>query len=157
MKSLYLCFFAIILILLPIIHGAKLGRKDIVSISSGTSFGFCRGYCQRSINIKTDPYKLIARKEPNFPQDEYPPVVKQFPFTLAEWKNLTNLVDPQGFRALNDTIGCPDCADGGAEWIEIKWPSLTKRVTFEFGKTINGFKALIEALRQIRKDSVDTL
>ena len=153
MKSLYLCFFIIILILLPIIHGAKLGRKDIVSISSGTSFGFCKEYRRRSINIKTDPCKLIAREESPL----YPPAVKQFPFTLAEWKNLINLVNPKGFRALNDRIGRPHWADRGAEWIEIEWPSLTKRVTFEFGKTINGFKGLIEALRQIRKDSVDTL
>lgn len=155
MKSLYLCSFAIIL--LPIIHGAQLGRKDIVAISSGTSFGFCIGYCRRSINIKPDPYKLIARKEPNFPQDEYPPVVKQNSFSSAEWKNLINLVSPRGFRALNETIGCPDCADGGAEWIEIKWPSVTKRVTFEFGKTIKGFNGLVEALRKLRKKYVDDL
>lgn len=155
MKSLYLCLTVVIL--LPVISTSGLGRRDIVSISSGTSFGFCIGYCRRSIDIQRDAQRLTARKEPNFPQAQYPPVIKQYPFSSNQWGNLVSLVDPQGFRALSETIGCPDCADGGAEWIEIKWPTVTKRVTFEFGQTIPGFEQLVEALRRIRKRYVDNL
>lgn len=155
MKSLYLFVFSVVC--LAVVNSYGLGRNDIQAISSGTSFGFCIGYCVRSIFIRSDRDKLVARKEPNFPQDEYPPVVKQYPFSSNRWKALISLVDPQGFRALDDRLGCPDCADGGAEWIEIKWPTVTKRVTFEFGQTIPGFEKLVETLRNLRKKTVDTL
>ena len=51
---------------------------------------------------------------------------------------------------LDDRIGCPDCADGGAEWIEIDSMDGVKRVTFENGQTVNGIEPLVEKLRQLR-------
>ena len=155
MKGLYLCLFSIIFV--AVINGQGLGRNDIVTISSGTSFGFCISYCRRSIFIRSEHDTLVARKEPNFPQDEYPPVEKRYRFTANEWTTLISVVNPRAFRASANTIGCPDCADGGAEWIEIKWPTVTKRVTFEFGKKIEGSEELVLALRKLRKQTVETL
>lgn len=60
-------------------------------------------------------------------------------------------MDLQRFRALDDRIGC---ADGGAEWIEIKWNSSIKRVTFENGQSIEGFDALVKKLRSLRNKYV---
>ncbi|CAF4619589.1 unnamed protein product, partial [Rotaria socialis] len=34
---------------------------------------------------------------------------------------------------LDDCIGWPDCAGGGAEWIEVNWSTKSKLVTFEYG------------------------
>lgn len=48
-------------------------RKDIVAISSGTSFGECLGYCRRSIFLRGNSRKLIALKEPNAPDRAFPP------------------------------------------------------------------------------------
>ncbi len=28
-------------------------------------------------------------------------------------------IDYESFKKLNEIVGCPDCADGGAEWVEI--------------------------------------
>ena len=102
------------------------------------------------MNITANPLKITALKEPNSEQAEYPPVTKTFAFTHAKWKKLVALLDLKTFQALDDQIGCPDCADGGAEWIEVKWLKKSKRVTFENGQTVKGIEGLIEKLRQIR-------
>jgi len=70
---------------------------------------------------------------------------------------LISLVDSKGFRALDDSIGCQDCADGGAEWIQINWPDINKRVTFENGQLIKGFEGLINELRKLREQYVNNL
>ncbi|CAF4279798.1 unnamed protein product, partial [Rotaria sordida] len=48
---------------------------------------------------------------------------------------------------LDDRIGCPGCADGGIEWIEVNWSKESKRVTFEYEALINGIEELIKYLR----------
>lgn len=149
MKTLHLCLFFVIY--LTRIDGKCVEKNKIVSISSGTSFGMCMGYCRRSINITSNPNELISLKEPNYDQLEYPIVSQKYPFSSDQWKQLINLVNSKSFQALDERIGCPDCADGGAEWIEIQWPNITKRVTFEYRKSIEGFEGLIETLRSLRE------
>jgi hypothetical protein len=53
---------------------------------------------------------------------------------------------------LYNRIGCPDCADGGAEWIQVDWIDESKRVTFENGRMVEGIEKLIEKLRQMREE-----
>ncbi|UJR24092.1 hypothetical protein I4U23_027059 [Adineta vaga] len=143
---LYFLFF----VTLTLINGKCLS-KQILSISSGTSFGMCFGYCRQSISIKSNPkYELITLKEPNYPQATFPIEEKQYSYTENEWKQLISLVDIESYEQLDERIGCPDCADGGAEWIEIQWGTKTKRVTFENGQLIKGFEGFINELRNLR-------
>ena len=130
-------------------------RFRIVSISSGTSFGKCFGYCQKSINITLNPLEIHSLKQTNSPQFEYPMIRKQDSFSLKQWNELLDLVHSKGFRSLDNVIGCPDCADGGAEWIEITWPDINKRVTFQYGKSIEHFQEFIDHLRELRKEYLD--
>lgn len=62
MNQISICFLFTILI------GAvySLEIKDIQSISSGTSFGMCRGYCQQSINFMINPLEILAVKRVTF-------------------------------------------------------------------------------------------
>ena len=154
MKSLYFGLLGIIF--LPLIHGAGLGRKDIISITKRRSFGLCIGYCEQWIEIRPPPTKLTARLERYSPANK-PPIEKRYPFSSKQWEDLIKLVNPIGFRTLTDKIACPLCRDGGGESIEIKWPNLTKRVTFDFGVTIEGFEQFIEALRTLEKTYLDPL
>lgn len=143
----------ILVTILIVINGEIIRSNDkILSISDGLSFGFCRDYCRRSINISSIENELIGLKEANFEQDEYPPVEKRYPFPSNDWQELINLVDPESFRSLDERIGCPDCADGGAEWIEIQWTNENKRVTFENGQLIKGFEGLVVKLRELEKN-----
>ena len=44
---------------------------------------------------------------------------------------------------------CPDCADGGAEWVELGFENKVKRVTFEYMKEPEELKTLIPSLREL--------
>lgn len=154
LKGLFLSIFLIYF--LTTIDAKKCpSKKQIVSISSGTSFGMCMGYCQRSINITSNPYKLLAIKQANYAQQEYPTVQQENPFSSQQWNKLINLVNLNKFQSLAETLGCPDCADGGAEWIQIDCLDFTKKVTFEYGKTIEGLESFIKQLRQLREQYVN--
>ena len=50
-----------------------------------------------------------------------------------------------------DVIGCPDCADGGGEWIEVTFDDTVKRITFEYGDTLEPIQNLIDQMRIIRE------
>ena len=49
-------------------------------------------------------------------------------FSNKDWDNLLELLDTEKFYALSEVIGCPDCADGGAEWIEIVTEEKTQKM-----------------------------
>lgn len=55
------------------------------------------------------------------------------------------------FDQLSETYGCPDCADGGAEWVEVERSRMGRRVTFEFGKPPERIGALVSSLRAVRQ------
>jgi hypothetical protein len=143
--------FVVLAFSVLVVNGQEIGNSDILSISSGTSFGKCVGYCRQSINVMSNPSQVIASREANFDQASYPPVHVKFPQTSTEWNDLASLVNLKTFQSLNDRIGCPDCADGGAEWIQIDWTDGSKRVTFENRQTVKGIEELIERLRQLRQ------
>jgi hypothetical protein len=148
--------YLLVISLLTVAYG-QFDTKDIQSISSGLSFGMCRGYCQQSINMTSNPIRLVASKEANFAQKPYPPVKQQYPFSSAQWNELVALVHLNTFTKLGDTIGCPGCADGGIEYIQVNWINGSKRVTFESGRAIKGFESLIEKLRQMREEYITQL
>ena len=144
-----LTFYLFSVVIFNVVRG-QFSSNDILSISSGTSFGMCRGYCQQSVSVSAKPLQVVARKEPNFAQQPYPPVRKPFAISSSEWSQLLSSVNVENFSKLAERIGCPDCADGGAEWIQINWLNGSKRVTFENGRTVAGIENLITQLRAIR-------
>ena len=63
--------------------------------------------------------------------------------------NIGNLMtDYELFKKLNEIVGCPDCADGGAEWIEIIKGDSKHKVTFECGKAPKEIDSLVTVLRE---------
>ena len=124
--------------------------EEIVEVKSGQSFGMCIGKCHNELVITGDriTLKQIERKERGGETNTY---------EFAESANLQLIlqeikkIDETKFLALDEFYGCPDCADGGAEWVEITFKGKEpKKVTFEYGKTITGFEDLISTLRANR-------
>jgi hypothetical protein len=56
---------------------------------------------------------------------------------------------------LDSIFGCPDCADGGAEWIEINTIDKKHKITFEFGKEPEELKSLLGYLKTCLKSIED--
>ncbi|CAF3689426.1 unnamed protein product [Rotaria sordida] len=88
----------------------------------------------RSILEDQQLTKKITKIQRKLHNESYPPVQRQFPFSSSQWEQFVSLLDLETFTALADRIGCPGCADGGIEWIQVDWADATKRVTFESGQ-----------------------
>ncbi|CAF1092183.1 unnamed protein product [Rotaria sordida] len=151
-------WYALVITLLLVVRNGQSAKTktickndDIYAISSGTSFGECLEYCRHSINITNVTSELVALKESNGDQVKYPTIRRKFCFNSVEWQELIALLDLEKFKMLNEVQGCPDCADGGAEWIEVNWSKKSKRVTFEHEALVAGIEELIKYLRVLRE------
>lgn len=102
---------------------------DLSQIGYGKSFGFCVGYCDHTLTVTAETTRLVhkAFRDP----EKYPERVVERPTTAATWQKLNSLANFQTLQSLPERIGCPDCADGGAEWVEMQQAQTVKRVTFE--------------------------
>jgi hypothetical protein len=119
-------------------------QSRIVRISYGTSFGWCVGYCRAEINA--------ANNQVQYAMDGWStvkPVVCSKEITCEEWASVTGNINVATFFSLPETIGCPDCADGGAEWIEIETSASTHRVTFEYGVEPQELSPYVDELRDL--------
>ncbi len=119
----------------------------LILVKTGTSFGMCAGHCITEVEINPLKATMYRKAWRSNIQD------KSCERTLIgqEWENLGQTLDFAVFSQLPETIGCPDCADGGQEWIEITYGKQVKRVTFEFGKDIPQMADLISQTRSIRE------
>ena len=113
----------------------------------GTSFGMCAGYCRTELAIASTSLQLTRT---SWNPQQNPPVVQQQAFTEADWKKLLERVDADKVQGLQETYGCPDCADGGAEWVEVETATFKKKVTFEHNNPPAELKDAVEALRALR-------
>ena len=119
-----------------------------IAIKTGIFFGMCGGYCKSEVEIVNRDVVFIASSWSN---PSYPDTMLNGNISIQEWDSLIASVDMDSFLSLDDIIGCPDCADGGGEWIEITKVDTLKRVTFEYGETVESIQSLIEKVRVIRE------
>ena len=120
---------------------------DIV-INSGSSFGFCGGYCIREIQITGKKVVFEARSVDN---ENYPDKRIEGSISSDEWDTLVELIDMNALLSYEDVIGCPDCADGGAEWIQIQTTDTLKKVLFQYGDSLAAVQPLLEKMRSLRE------
>jgi hypothetical protein len=122
-------------------------HSTIIQVIHGTSFGKCRGYCTKELTYaqKHVEYSQRSRDDKQFPTKD-----SIIAFSKTEWNTLLEAAASIDFASLPETIGCPDCADGGAEYIEIKQNSATKRITFEFSQHVPELGNLLTQLRNMK-------
>ncbi len=127
-------------------------RSDLI-IKSGDSFGMCVGYCihEISINQTETKFTMKSRRDSlNYPEQTFNTQI-----SAKQWNDLYNSIDLNEFKKLQDVYGCPDCADGGAEWIEIIDKDFTKKVYLEYGDSLAPVQNLLDQLRTLRKKFKD--
>lgn len=120
--------------------------SGLVQVKYGTSFGECMGYCKRDLTLKSDS---ILYKRSGWVETVVPVTITDI-LEENSWDLIKEKLDIASFSALPATIGCPDCADGGAEWIEIELSTGGKhKVTFEYHNEPNAVKNYINDLREM--------
>jgi hypothetical protein len=119
-----------------------------LTIRSGTSFGMCIGHCQKEVEITEQNVAVTLKSFRS--KEQYPDKTCSIQTDSDDWQTLGQSLNREAFYQLPDTIGCPDCADGGAEWIEIEENDKKYRVTFEYGTDISQIGPLLTKVRALR-------
>ena len=148
MKKTYLLIMPLLFLFVACENDYKKVEVNDIAIKTGIFFGMCGGYCKSEVEIVNRDVVFIASSWSN---PSYPDTMLNGNISIQEWDSLIASVDMDSFLSLDDIIGCPDCADGGGEWIEITKVDTLKRVTFEYGETVESIQSLIEKVRVIRE------
>jgi hypothetical protein len=117
--------------------------EEGVVIEYGTSFGFCLGYCSRELKVSSSG--LLFTKTGT--EEDLPEVHCTADLSSEKFTDLIQPFDMEGFFLLEEIIGCPDCADGGAEWLKITTQKRSHKVTFEYLNEPDILTTGIEILR----------
>jgi hypothetical protein len=121
----------------------------VTQVASTTSFGMCMGYCKTRLEIS--PGQAVLVREPWGRGDRNQPVQRTTaPLDAGEWQEIARLAAAAKIDGLPDVIGCPDCADGGAESLTIVAPGRNKTITFDHGAKIAEAQPLLDRVRAIR-------
>ena len=128
-------------------YGAAPGVLQVVST---TSFGMCAGYCSTRLEISAGAAVLTRTSRGGRGAQELPE--QRFTQTLTpdEWVEITRLAAAAKFDGLPPVIGCPDCADGGAESLTIMGTTVPKTVSFDHGATVEQVQPLLDRVRALR-------
>lgn len=150
MKNLIFILLSILCLLMAGCSQADILESDYV-IRYGTSFGECMGDCYKETSITKYQATLRVQEYQQGKQTELQ-VRAEKDLTVQDFDQINSLVDTDIIQALPETIGCPDCADGGAEWIEIQSLEMHKKVTFEYLNEPNSLKDLVTGLRELQNN-----
>ena len=126
-------------------------KQAIISeyvVNYGTSFGMCVGPCRKEMNVvKNEVIFTVFYTEGRGAIGGTPKIYNEALDAILG-KSLVKSIDYEAFKNLNEVIGCPDCADGGAEWVEIFKNGSKHKVTFEFGRAPKEIESLVTILRE---------
>ncbi len=112
----------------------------------------CYGYCSTTLEVSAGEASLYQHGSGPVEQRRYPARQVRTDLSNKHWKELQQLVDPDALFGLPDTIGCPDCADGGAESVEVKFSNhASKKVTFDMGAPPGELKNLRDRLWKLEE------
>ncbi len=128
-----------------------LNPQTSIQINSGTSYGECWGYCVFELELDNSNALFTASSWGSW-YDEFLDLLLEDNLSQEAWQQLVTLIDFEYFQSLDDVYGCPDCADGGAEFIEIIYDGVAKQVTFDAYTEIDGIQELTILLRDLRDE-----
>ena len=133
-------------------NGTTAAGGGVEKIVSTTSFGMCVGYCTTRLEISATEAVLVRQARGGRGAPEGKPD-QRFATPLAgnEWAEIATLAAATKLDALPDTIGCPDCADGGAESLSIVGAGRNKTITFDHGAEIKEAQPLLDRVRALRQ------
>lgn len=125
-------------------------KANAVLARFGSSHGMCIGYCTQEYELKVDG--LLARRKGGGRGDPatHPADQEQ---TVALDKAAIDVAmakfDTAVFDTAPETIGCPDCADGGRCWVEVIRDGKPRTVTFDCSNGSEQLKPFTDALWQL--------
>lgn len=122
-------FFGILVLCLSLVACDKQSDSTIQTLTFGTYYGECFGTCYQSFSFKAG---VFAWEQRDYFGGEIQAIC-QGGQANSVWTRLNASFNLVTFMGLDEVIGCPDCADDGASFIEVEIGAEPTRVTFEAG------------------------
>ena len=141
MKTIAILFLAILTMFFTC---EKTEVIEVDYLFYGTSFGECIGYCTREVIVSGQAVFIKSGWDLDGSLPDSSCSIQYFVNPLPAY---LEKIDIAYFKSIDDVIGCPDCADGGAEWLELSFEGDVKRVTFEY---MNEPSELTEVITDLR-------
>lgn len=141
-------FLLVALVAVPTCGSPSTASAQPVTFTSVVSFGFCAPslYCTSRLELSE------GRATLTYESQERAPRVHRRDLPPGEWQRLVTALDAARLRALPGRIGCPDCADGGAETLTVAFAEgPAASVTFEYGQDVAGLEAVQGRIRALRE------
>jgi len=116
---------------------------NIERVEWTSSFGFCppTAYCTTRLSVSGSDAVLTLESR------EAPAKTTTVRLEDAEADALIRAAGRARFDGLAPVIGCPDCADGGAETLSVTTGRGQHTVTFEFNAPVNELEPLLGQVR----------
>jgi len=131
---------------LPDLSCTEKDSSGITMVNYGTSFGECIGYCIQDLEVNP----TLATLDRSGWVDTIETQTCSLKMDDNQWDQIITGIDVETFFGLPETLGCPDCADGGAEWVEIELRNGEKhRVTFEYHNEPSDLLFPVAKLREL--------
>ena len=67
----------------------------------------------------------------------------------AEWREIKRLAEASDIAGLPHIIGCPDCADRGAQSLTIETPDGAQTISFGYGAAVQQAHPLLARVRML--------
>ena len=121
------------------------GASDVSLVEWTSSFGFCAptSYCTTRLRVEGTEAVLTLESR----QSPARRSATQLP--AGEVDALRRAAAQARFEGLGPTIGCPDCADGGAETLSVTTAGRKHTVTFEFRAPVEPLEPLLGQMRAL--------
>jgi len=117
--------------------------EAITRIEYGSNFGFCFDYCTKQSLAEKQILQLSATSR----QADQPPIEQVMEIGLPDWEHLLILAEHSEIEGFKEVIGCPDCADGGSEWIRVWRGEDSRKVTFPYGEPPEPMAEMVDLMR----------
>ncbi|MFM9865411.1 MAG: hypothetical protein ACKVRO_17610 [Micropepsaceae bacterium] len=145
-----IAFAAVAVFSLAACESGAVKPAAVTKVTSTTSFGMCAGYCKTTLEISANVAVLTREAWGRGAASGLPTQRFTSPLSAQEWDDIAAAAAAAKIDGLPERIGCPDCADGGAESLTIVGPKGTKTITFDHGATVAEAQPLIERVRALR-------
>jgi len=147
--------FALVIVLAAALSVSACGARTqapapVTQIVSTTSFGMCVGYCATRLEISEGQAILVREAHGRRGNQDLPAQRITATLSLGEWQEIARLAAATNLDGFPPVIGCPDCADGGAESLTIVRLGGSKTISFDHGTAIKEAQPLLDRLRALR-------
>jgi hypothetical protein len=121
------------------------GASDVSFVEWTSSFGFCPPTSHCTTRLRVTGRQAVLTLESR----ESPPLTTTTQLSVAEAETLAGAAARARFDGLGPVVGCPDCADGGAETLTVMVAGEQRAVTFEYNARLDPLEPLLGQMRSL--------